>query len=79
MDKRKLWLSLLATFGHAIIFISPVTSQNGILFPQESETRERKALDGIWNFRIAPRNDPDLGFRELWFAQPLEQVYCVLH
>ncbi|OXA64937.1 beta-glucuronidase isoform X2 [Folsomia candida] len=45
----------------------------GILFPQESETRERKSLDGIWNFRISPRNDPDLGFRLEWYNRPLDQ------
>lgn len=53
--------------------ISPADGK-GILFPQESETRERKSLDGIWSFRIAPRNDPELGFREEWFSRPLAEV-----
>jgi len=50
------------------------STEGGILFPQDSETRERKSLDGIWNFRIVPRNDPELAFREEWYSQPLDQV-----
>ena len=29
----------------------------GGLYPHESSTRDRKCLDGIWNFRISPRLD----------------------
>jgi len=54
-----------------------VLSQSGILFPQDSETRERKSLDGIWDFRIAPRNDPDVGFREEWYNQRLAEVSSI--
>lgn len=66
------FLLVLITLGEKV----EVVSQNlgGILFPQDSETRERKSLDGIWNFRISPRNDPDLGFRQEWYSRPLSQV-----
>ena len=50
-----------------------VPSNYGNLQPQDSETRELKSLDGMWRFRLAPRLDPDLGFREGWFNQSLDK------
>jgi len=39
-----------------------------MLRPQDTATRERKALDGLWKFRV----DLDgVGRAERWFAQPL--------
>lgn len=46
----------------------------GGLYPRESESREVKNLDGIWDFRLAPRDDPNLGFNEEWYAKPLRLV-----
>lgn len=45
----------------------------GILYPRESETREVKLLDGVWNFRIS-ESDPMIGFREKWFVKDLSRV-----
>lgn len=40
-----------------------------MLRPQDTATRERKALNGLWSFRL----DPDaVGRAERWFAGPLE-------
>lgn len=50
-----------------------IPSSYGSLRPQDSETREVKSLDGMWRFRLAPRLDPDLGFREGWFNQSLDK------
>lgn len=47
---------------------------HGILYPRESETRERKLLDGTWNFRIVPFLDQDIGFREEWYKKPLRST-----
>ncbi|CAG7734111.1 unnamed protein product [Allacma fusca] len=47
---------------------------SGILYPQESESREVKSLDGIWNFRLAPRFQPDLGFQQAWYSASLEKT-----
>lgn len=44
----------------------------GMLFPRESETREIKLLDGMWNFK-AERNI-DFGIEERWYSRPLEEV-----
>lgn len=46
----------------------------GLLFPRDSETRQSVSLDGLWNFVMAPINDPLLGFRELWFKKDLAKV-----
>lgn len=43
------------------------------LYPRESETREVKLLNGIWNFRIIPMaDDQNIGFTQKWYSQPLE-------
>lgn len=46
--------------------------QGGILYPRESESREVKLLDGIWNFRLSL--DPLMGFKEKWFTKDLSKV-----
>ena len=43
-----------------------------MLYPQDSETRETKSLDGIWKFRLSPITDPDIGFNEKWFENGIE-------
>jgi hypothetical protein len=50
------------------------TNTGGILYPQESESRDVRSLDGIWNFRLSPETDPLTGFRERWFQKDLSQV-----
>ncbi len=48
-------------------------SVQGLLRPQDSETRFVKSLDGIWKFRISPRFDPDRGFKEKWYSRDLDK------
>ncbi|XP_042211012.1 beta-glucuronidase-like isoform X1 [Homarus americanus] len=50
----------------------------GGLYPRESESREVRSLDGLWNFRLAPLEDPEKGFREEWYAQPLRKTGAVI-
>lgn len=49
-------------------------SSGGILFPQDSETRQTMSLDGLWNFVLAPINDPLIGFRDFWYKKDLTKV-----
>ena len=56
---------------------SPQFSWGG-LYPRDSPTRERKSLDGVWNFRLSPKDDCDKGFRESWFAAPLASTGAVI-
>ncbi|KAA0189204.1 hypothetical protein HAZT_HAZT011763 [Hyalella azteca] len=55
----------------------PVSSWGG-LYPQTSVSREVKPLDGVWSFRLSPKDDPDKGFRELWFEKPLSTTGTVI-
>lgn len=48
--------------------------QAGILYPRESETRQLKSLDGIWNFVLSPISDPLIGFNHKWYKNPLQKV-----
>ncbi|XKL61127.1 hypothetical protein PGB90_008184 [Kerria lacca] len=50
--------------------------QGGILYPRESESREVKLLDGIWNFRLSL--DPLMGFKEKWFTKDLSKTGSVI-
>ena len=50
----------------------------GGLYPRESESREVKSLDDLWNFRLAPMHEPDVGFNEKWFSKPLATVSIIV-
>lgn len=51
-----------------------VGQKKGILYPRDSESRQTKSLDGIWNFRAEPKGAQNLGIAQEWFKQPLEKV-----
>ena len=40
---------------------------NGLLYPAESETRQVRSLDGLWEFRLDQNRE---GEKEKWFALP---------
>ena len=44
------------------------------LFPQESETREIKLLDGLWNFRPDNSSSRNEGLEEKWYTKRLKKV-----
>ena len=46
----------------------------GLLYPHESETREQKSLDGIWQFIRSDENNPTEGMRDKWFLNELSKV-----
>ena len=43
----------------------------GMLHPRESESRQVKSLDGMWDFRA---DISSVGFEEMWYSMPLAQV-----
>ncbi|CAB3370111.1 Hypothetical predicted protein [Cloeon dipterum] len=51
-----------------LIFCLLVCSAEGLLYPQNSPTREMRSLDGSWNFRLSPKSQPNLGTIEKWFS-----------
>lgn len=57
-----------------MFFTSHCSETHGLLYPRESETREVRSLDGMWNFVKGNTNDPKEGFREEWFKYDLSKV-----
>ena len=45
-----------------------------LLYPRESESRDVRLLDGLWNFRADYSSNRIAGFEEQWFKSPLSQV-----
>ncbi|XP_066588121.1 uncharacterized protein [Prorops nasuta] len=45
----------------------------GMLYPRESESREVKSLDGLWDFVVSPEEDSLKGYREAWFTNNLSK------
>lgn len=70
--KQMLALSFLAALSGSYCLAASV------LYPRESESREVKSLDGVWNFRLSSHWDPDEGFNKKWFQQPLSQTGPVI-
>lgn len=50
----------------------------GMLYPRESESREVKSLDGLWDFIVSPSGDALKGYREGWFADDLSKAGRVI-
>ena len=76
MRKKKLNILLFGILYKLMMLASgrlDNISSGGILYPRESETREVKSLDGMWNFRLS-EDDPLQGFKEKWFTQDLVKV-----
>lgn len=89
MPSKKSRLLLLATLSislaNAVVPASPSANEinhlskrqaintGGALYPQASETRDLKTLDGIWNFRKSPA-DPEYGYRNGWYERDLDKV-----
>lgn len=55
--------------------------QGGMLYPQESASRERKELDGLWSFRADFSDNRRQGFEQQWYRTPLREVRapCIGH
>nr|CAD7463898.1 unnamed protein product [Timema tahoe] len=66
---------LVSSLGFVVVLLSsPIFGQGGILYPQESESRDVQSLDGIWNFRISSQGDPEQGFDEEWYSHELRKT-----
>ncbi|XP_046565754.1 beta-glucuronidase-like [Haliotis rubra] len=50
----------------------------GMLYPRESESRDMKNLDGMWNFRADSSPSRKQGFDQNWFKSPLSQTGPVI-
>ncbi|KAK6967780.1 beta-glucuronidase [Biomphalaria glabrata] len=50
----------------------------GMLYPKESESRDSKFLDGMWQFRADNSPTRNKGFQELWWKKPLVETGPVI-
>lgn len=50
----------------------------GLLYPRESESREVRSLDGMWDFIASPPDDVIKGYRESWYTKSLSKVGKVI-
>lgn len=57
-----------------MMFSTKDTQTVGLLYPRESETRELKSLDGIWNFVKSNQTAPTEGIRDKWYLNDLSKV-----
>ncbi|XP_015182643.1 PREDICTED: beta-glucuronidase-like [Polistes dominula] len=46
----------------------------GLLYPRESESREIRSLDGLWDFIASPENDILKGYTEFWYIDSLSKA-----
>uniref|UniRef100_A0A336KUJ1 CSON000008 protein n=1 Tax=Culicoides sonorensis TaxID=179676 RepID=A0A336KUJ1_CULSO len=56
-----------------LIFSSEEFQTTGLLYPRESETRDVKSLDGIWQFAKSKTIDPAEGYRGKWWSKDLSK------
>uniref|UniRef100_A0A1A9VL01 Beta-glucuronidase n=1 Tax=Glossina austeni TaxID=7395 RepID=A0A1A9VL01_GLOAU len=78
------YLLLLLLLAQKTFTEKPTTDQQhnvkntkGLLYPRESETREVRSLDGLWSFVKSEIEDPEQGFRELWYKQELHKIITI--
>lgn len=63
------------TIAFGVILInSEIPQTTGLLYPRESETREVRSLDGIWNFVQSDQYNVTQGIRERWYKDDLSKV-----
>uniref|UniRef100_A0A0C9RM89 GUSB protein n=1 Tax=Fopius arisanus TaxID=64838 RepID=A0A0C9RM89_9HYME len=49
----------------------------GMLYPRESESREVRSLDGLWDFAVSPPGDSAKGIRDQWYQDNLSRVKII--
>ncbi|XP_071110750.1 beta-glucuronidase-like [Haliotis cracherodii] len=68
---------VLGVFAVTILCVTGVVGV-GMLYPRDSESREVKNLDGMWNFRADMSPTRDAGLKGGWFSQPLAKTGPVI-
>ncbi|XP_030386989.1 beta-glucuronidase-like isoform X1 [Scaptodrosophila lebanonensis] len=61
-----------------IILNKDVSTSRGMLYPRDSETREVRSLDGMWNFVPSDETNPTQGIRDQWYKDDLNKVREVI-
>ncbi|XP_063709654.1 beta-glucuronidase isoform X2 [Culicoides brevitarsis] len=56
-----------------LVFSSETFQTKGLLYPRESETRDVKSLDGMWQFAKSRTDDPAQGYKGKWWSNDLSK------
>ena len=76
-DSTITWsMRCLTKTAFLLVVMQIVGSCNGLLYPRESESRDVRDLNGLWNFRADYSPNRRAGFEEEWYKSPLSQV-CI--
>lgn len=67
------------SFVFGFMMFSLKDRTEGLLYPHESETREVKSLDGMWNFVKSNETAPTEGIRNKWYLDDLSKVLYSLY
>ena len=51
-----------------------LSGSEGLLYPRESQSREVKIIDAMWNFRADFSSSRNAGFVDKWYNQSLGLV-----
>lgn len=62
-----------------VCLFSELSRTFGYLYPYETESREIRSLDGLWDFKICPEDKVDLGFTDSWYSKNFEEVISIYH
>ena len=62
------------TMKPLLLLLLHLFAASATLFPRDSGSRESKSLDGLWRFKLSPKDDPDIGFRDSWYSAPLQAI-----
>lgn len=67
-------MSLITFFAIGMLCHQIATIDGGILYPRDSESREVRSLDGIWNFKLSPSKNSAKGYKEKWYEKDLRDI-----
>lgn len=78
-----LLMGVIGYMVHVVFGVMLVSGEErqteGLLYPRESETREVRSLDGIWNFAKSDVEKPSEGLRDKWYLKDLQESIRVIN
>lgn len=62
----------IKTCSISLVLFLVTPFSNALLYPRDSETRDHRSLDGIWNFVLGPDSQYGHSYNEFWQLQDLK-------
>lgn len=72
----KLCVELIMKYNlpSVLVFFIIIENIKAALFPYESESRETKSLNGLWNFKLSDSSNQEEGFISEWFKHNFREI-----